>query len=64
MATVHDRAAGVDASVIPNRWDAALAARFTPEQLLLYRSNLLGRTSGSRTLAAAIPRRSSSLLIR
>src|SRR5579871_6259238 len=31
-----------DASLIPSRWDATLSARLNPEELLLYRSNLLG----------------------
>src|SRR5882724_11000053 len=33
---------GMESPLIPNRWDAAAAGRLNPEELLLYRSNLLG----------------------
>jgi len=42
MATAAPQAAKAPVSLIENRWDDAQAKGMSPEQLLLYRSNLLG----------------------
>src|SRR5688500_9407338 len=42
MASSWQSEAQGRAELIENRWDAAAASRMSPEELLLYRSNLLG----------------------
>jgi rhamnulose-1-phosphate aldolase/alcohol dehydrogenase len=42
MATASHRKAATSAALMESRWDEQRAAQLSPEQLLLYRSNLLG----------------------
>ncbi len=42
MNTTADEPSLADSRLLPNRWDDSHAARLSPSELLLYRSNLLG----------------------
>ena len=42
MNKTVDEPSLADSRLLPNRWDDARAAQFSPSELLLYRSNLLG----------------------